>query len=127
VRPDAALPKPLDGLELKFELPEGVHPPVLTASDGQARWDAGSREVLWIIGAYAKKEAAQLKGTATTESGFDLGGRFPVVSAKFTTHGQLPSSFKVDRIDVDNVSYKAFKGVKYIVRAGTYEFRTGLT
>jgi AP-3 complex subunit mu len=127
VRPDSALPKALDALELRFELPEGVNPPVLNASDGDARWDAGAREVLWAVGVYAKKEAAQLRGNATTQAGFDLGGRFPIVSVKFVTTGILPSSFKVDRLEVNNVPYKSFKGVKYIVRAGNYEFRTGLS
>jgi AP-3 complex subunit mu len=126
VRPDSALPKALDALELRFELPDGVNQPALTASDGDARWDATAREVVWAIGVYTKKDAAQLRGNATTQSGFDLGGRFPIVSVKFVTTGILPSRFKVDRLEVNNVPYKSFKGVKYIVRAGNYEFRTGL-
>jgi AP-3 complex subunit mu len=126
VRPDQGLPRGLDGLEVRFQLPEGVHQPALTAGEGQARWEAGGREVVWVIGNYQKKEGVQLKGNATTEPAFELGGRFPTVSAKFVTTGAVPSSFKVDRIEVEKVSYKVFKGVKYIARAGNYEFRTGL-
>jgi AP-3 complex subunit mu len=127
VRPDASLVKPLDGLELRFELPEGVAQPALTAADGQARWEAADREVVWAIGLYEKKGATQLRGTATTDAAFDLGGRFPIVTVRFVTTGVLSSSFRVERFDVSNVSYKSFKGVKYVVRAGNYEFRTGLS
>jgi AP-3 complex subunit mu len=126
VRPDGALPKGFEGLDLRFELPEGVHQPALTLSEGQARWEIGTKEVVWLIGNYGKKESVQLKGNATMDSGFELGGRFPVIRAKFTTIGSLPSNFKIDRVDIENVSYKSFKGVKYLVRSGNYEFRTGL-
>jgi hypothetical protein len=124
VRPDAALPKALDALELRFELPDGVHPPALTAGDGQARFDAATREVVWAIGAYARKDATQLRGSATTEPGFDLGGRCPVVNVSFATTGAVPSGFLIESVDVQNVDYKVTKGVKYVVRAGDYEFHT---
>jgi AP-3 complex subunit mu len=127
IRPDASLPKPLDGVELRFELPEGVHQPSMTTSDGEIRFENGTHEIIWFLGLYSKKEAAQLRGNATTESKFDLGGRFPIVSARFITTGISPSGFKIDHLDVNNVTYKSFKGVKYIIRAGNYEFRTGLS
>jgi hypothetical protein len=79
-----------------------------------------------VIGTFTKKEATQLKGNATTEGKFDLGGRFPIVTVTFITTGIASSGFKVDHLDVNNVPYKSFKGVKYIVRSGNYEFRTGL-
>jgi hypothetical protein len=41
-KPDAALPKGLDALELR----EGVNHPSLTTSAGSARWDGKEREVV---------------------------------------------------------------------------------
>jgi AP-3 complex subunit mu len=126
VKPEGNLTKPLELLEIRFELPEGVLSPSLAAPDGRATYETTNREVVWFIGTYSKKEAFVMKGSASTESGFDLGGRFPVVSVKFVTSGLTVSGFRIDRLDVESVGYKAFKGVKYIVQAGNYEFRTGL-
>jgi AP-3 complex subunit mu len=126
-RSDASIPKALDQVELRFELPEGVNQPSLSPSVGTARWEGKEREVVWTVGVYSKKEAGQLRGSATTESKFDIGGRFPVVTARFITTGAAASGFMVVHLDVSYVPYKAFKGVKYVIQSGNYEFRTGLS
>jgi hypothetical protein len=48
-KPDARLPKVLDALELRFDLPEGVNQPSpwLTPSVGSTLWDGKEREVVW--------------------------------------------------------------------------------
>jgi hypothetical protein len=67
-----------------------------------------------------------LRGDATADSGFELGGRFPIIPARFVTGGAAVSAFNVDTLDVETSAYKAFKRVKYIVKSGNYEFRTEL-
>jgi AP-3 complex subunit mu len=126
VKPEGNLARPLEALEIRFELPDGVLSPSLAAPDGRATYETSSREVVWFIGTYSKKDTFTMKGSASTEPGFDLGGRFPVVSVKFVTSAVTVSGFRIDRLDIENTPYKAFKGVKYIVQAGNYEFRTGL-
>jgi hypothetical protein len=126
LRPEATLPKHLESVEVRFELPEGVLTPSLAAPDGRATFEAVTREVVWQIGTYLKKEPIILRGSASTEQGFDLSGRFPVVCAKFLTAGMTPSGFRVDRLEVENVAYQPFRGVKYLIEGGNYEFRTGV-
>ncbi|OHS98082.1 Adaptor complexes medium subunit family protein [Tritrichomonas foetus] len=126
LKPEASLPKQLEAVEIRFTLPEGVLSPSLATQDGRATFEAASREVIWTVGTYAKKEPVILKGSASTEQGFDLAGRFPVVSASFITVGVAPSGYKIDRLEVENVNYRPFKGVKYGILTGFYEFRTGL-
>lgn len=123
---EATLQRALDNVEVRFELPDGVVTPSLAAQEGRASFESSTREVVWYLGMYDKQEQAILKGSASTEPGFDLGGRFPIVSARFITVGTAPSGFKIDRMEIEKVEYKAFKGVKYICQAGNYEFRTGL-
>jgi AP-3 complex subunit mu len=120
------LPKPLENVEIRFEFPEGVLPPVLTPSDGKAIYDPTQREVVWVYNVFSRQEAITLKGNASTESGFELGGRFPIVSAKFTSPQYSASGFKVDRLEIERVEYKTYKGIKYLAQAGNYEFRSGL-
>jgi hypothetical protein len=125
MKPEATLPKHLESVEVRFELPEGVLSPTLAAPDGRATFEASAREVVWFIGMYAKKDPLILRGSASTEHGFDLAGRHPVVSVTFLTGGMAPSGFKIDRMEIENVPYQAYRGVKYLIRGGNYEFRTG--
>jgi hypothetical protein len=125
-KPAGDLPKPLENVEIRFELPEGVLPPVLSTSDGKATYDPALRAVIWFYGVFSKKDAAVLKGNASTEANFQLGGRFPILSANFVASQYSASGFKVDRLEVDRVDYKTYKGVKYLAQAGNYEFRSGL-
>ena len=126
LKPEATLPKPLEFVEVRFQLPDGVGTPALKEDFGRATWDSVAREVVWQVGTYQKKETIVLRGSATTESGFDLGGRFPVVTASFATVGVSPSGFKIDKLEVEGIEGKIFKGVKCIAKAGDYEFRSGL-
>lgn len=126
LRPEATLPKPLEFVQVRFQLPDGVGTPSLQEDFGKATWDMVTREVVWNVGTYAKKDAISLKGNATTESGFDLAGRFPVVTAMFATAGVSPSGFKIERLEIEGIEGKMFKGVKCIAKAGDYEFRSGL-
>ena len=126
IRPDQNLVKPLEDVEIRFELPHGVSSPSLAAPEGKALFDISTRDVVWTFTNYSKKDSLILKGSASTESTFDLGGRNPIVCAKFLTVGFVPSGFKIDRLEIEGVDYRIFKGVKYIAKSGNYEFRTGL-
>jgi AP-3 complex subunit mu len=118
------LPKHLENVEVRFELPDGVLTPSLAAPDGRATFEAVTREVVWLIGTYLKKEPIILRGSASTEQGFDLSGRFPLLGAKFLTTGMSLSGFRVDKFEVENVTYQPFRGVKYLIKGGNSEFRT---
>ena len=125
-KPDPSLPKALENVEIRFELPDGVLSPSLAPQYGRSSYDTTAHEVVWTIGTYSKKDPITLKGSASTESNFDLGGRFPVIVAQFVTIGLAPSGFKVEKLEIENIEYKAFKGIKYAVQSGNYEFRSGL-
>lgn len=127
LKPDATLPKPLELLEVRFELPEGVSSPTLLTTIGRATYEQSTREVIWLIGLYDKKEQIVLNGSASNDSTVDGVSKFPVVVCKFITAGYTPSGFRIERLDVEQVDYACFKGVKYICQSGNYEFRTGFT
>lgn len=126
LKQEASLTKPMEGIEVRFELPEGVFAPSLAAQIGRATYDNTLREVTWIIGTWPNKDLLVLSGSASLDPAFDLCGRFPIVSAKFVSVGKTTSGFKVDRLEVEGIPYKCYKGVKYISTSGNYEFRTGL-
>ncbi|KAH0786824.1 Adaptor complexes medium subunit family protein [Histomonas meleagridis] len=126
VKADATVPRQLEDVEIRFELPEGVLSPALSVPSGRAIYEGITREVVWTIGLIPDKNPVVLRGSASTEQGFDLGSRFPVIRAKFFTIGYTLSGFRIDRLDIENANYNVFKGVKYVTQAGNYEFRTGI-
>jgi AP-3 complex subunit mu len=125
LKPDQNLPKGLENIVIEFELPPGIYAPSLAAPQGKASFDQKSMVVQWTIPSYTKKETLVFKGSASTEPNFELGGRNPVVTAQFEVTGAIPSGFKADRLEIEGVD-RLFKGIKYITKAGNYEFRTGL-
>ena len=125
MKPDLGLTKPLEEVEIRFTLPTGIGTPSLTSPEGRTSFDPNTRNVTWIIPLYSRKEPCLLKGSASTESGFDHCDRFPIVSAKFIYVGGTTSGFKIDRLETEGVDYKSFKGVKYITTGGSYEFLSG--
>ncbi|KAH0795887.1 Adaptor complexes medium subunit family protein [Histomonas meleagridis] len=126
LKPDPNLPKFINNLSVSFDLPDGVTMPSFAPQTGRATYDSATREATWTIGIFSGKDPITLKGSASTPPGFELGGRFPIVSAKFSTVGVAPSGFAVERLDVEGENYKSFKGMKYVTASGNYEFRTGL-
>jgi hypothetical protein len=118
---------PVDDVEIRFELPRGMHQLALTVEEGKALYDAITSEVVWTINVLSPDKPATLTGGASTEPGFDVAGRHPVITAKFASYGVSASGLRVERLDIENTKYKSFKGVKYVVRSGNYEFRTGLS
>jgi hypothetical protein len=87
IRKGSNLVKPLEDVELRFELPQGVHQPTLTVTIGKATFDQSACEVVWAIKSFSSSEPTSLMGTATTDAAFDIGGRFPIVTARFNTTG----------------------------------------
>ncbi|EAX86554.1 Adaptor complexes medium subunit family protein [Trichomonas vaginalis G3] len=123
LRPDQNLSKGIENIVIEFEFPRGVNTPSLAAPEGRASFDSKTNVVTWNIPFFSKKETITFKGSASTEQGFELCGRHPVVTAQFSVTGAIPSGFKVDHLDLE--AERLYKGIKYISKAGSYEFRTG--
>lgn len=123
-KPESNLLKGIAVSEVRFQLPNGVFTPSLTTEYGKATYEPSTQEVIWNIGAYMKKEPIVLKGSASTEAGFDIGICYPTVMCQFQTLGVAPSGFKIEKLQIENINYKPFTGVKYICIAGNYEFKT---
>ncbi|KAH0791436.1 Adaptor complexes medium subunit family protein [Histomonas meleagridis] len=127
VKVDGSIQKNLEKVEIRFGLPEGVLSPALSVPVGRAVFEGSTREVIWVIGQMNSQNPPLIfKGSASLEQGFEPRGRLPVIRASFVTIGFVASGFKIDRLEIENVNYKSFKGVKYVTEAGDYEFRTGL-
>lgn len=126
LKPEASLPKAIESLEVKMDLPSGVATPSFVLTVGKVTFDPITRYMVWSIGTYNEKDPITIKGSASLDAGFELGNRNPVITAKFQTIGSLVSNAKISSLEIDNISYNPFKGVKYVTRAGNYEFRTGL-
>ena len=93
--------------------------------NGATIFDDTNREVTWKIGSINPKvQQIELTGSASTEHDFVLSGRFPVISVSFITAGTTPTVLAIEKLDVE-APYKSFRGLKYVLKSGNYEFRSG--
>jgi AP-3 complex subunit mu len=116
----------VDDVEVRFEVPHGVSQPTMTAHYGQMSYDIGTREVIWTIGLHARKEALVLKGSATTDHGFEVARKSPTVTVGFLLPGATVSRLAVEDIALANDEYQWTKSAQYSSRTGSYEFRTSV-
>ena len=125
VKFDQELQKSIDNLILKFDLPNGINTPSFVSKNGATIFDDTNREVTWKIGSINPKvQQIELTGSASTEHDFVLSGRFPVISVSFITAGTTPTVLAIEKLDVE-APYKSFRGLKYVLKSGNYEFRSG--
>jgi hypothetical protein len=118
------IPTYLDDVEVRFEVPNGVSQPTMTAHYGQTAYDIGTREAIWTVGLHTRKDPLVLKGTATTDHGFEVARKSPTVTVAFALPGAVISRLAVEEITIANEDYQWTKSVQYFSRTGSYEFRT---
>jgi AP-3 complex subunit mu len=114
----------VDDLEVQFEVPNGVQMPTMSCYFGKTSYDIGTRAVSWRIGFYSRKDPLVLKGTATTEQGFEVGRRSPPVAVCFKLADATVSKLTIEDISIVNDEYQWTKSIEYVTRTGSYEFRT---
>jgi hypothetical protein len=121
-----AVTKPIDDLEVRFELPSGVMAPTFGPTVGQVRYDISDRAVVWTIGCYTRRDPAVMKGNAWTEPGFEIGRRSPIVTIKYFIYGMRLSAVTIEKVEVSKLPHSVAKEVFYSMRMGSCEFRTSV-
>ena len=125
LKPSMKLVKPLDNVEIIFEMPRDVYSVNLQPSYGDATFVMKTNEVKWYFDKYSGHDEIKLEGSASLPSNFVLiHGQEPVVYCNFKTFGFIPSNLKLASVDVEHVEYKEQVGVKYITKAGNFEFHS---
>ncbi|XP_057855422.1 AP-3 complex subunit mu isoform X5 [Cryptomeria japonica] len=114
--------KPIDSIALKFTFPQSVVSSDLTANHGSV--DVLTHKACtWSIGRIPKDKAPCLTGTLTLESGQDCLREFPTILVGFKIMGVAMSGLKIDKLDLQNLGYRPYKGFRALTQAACYEIR----
>lgn len=111
-------------LVVTIPLPKECTSHSLKGNVGEVKQDPKTKLIRWVIGRMPKDLNPELKGGLSFLPDFTPTEQ-PVVSAEFYCKDFSATGLKVDALDVHNVSYKPFKGVRYATKAGRFQMRTG--
>eukprot|EP00457_Paulinella_chromatophora_P008013 gb/GEZN01008040.1/.p1 GENE.gb/GEZN01008040.1/~~gb/GEZN01008040.1/.p1 ORF type:complete len:433 (-),score=62.56 gb/GEZN01008040.1/:159-1457(-) len=116
--------KPITQVVVVIPIPEETVSHTLKANCGEIKQDPKTKVVRWNIGRFPSDKNPELDG-ALTFLGDMLPDEQPVVSLEFYCKDHSATGLKVEALDIRNVPYKPFKGVRYATKAGRFQYRTG--
>ncbi|KAI9003902.1 Mu homology domain-containing protein [Hyaloraphidium curvatum] len=128
VQPSRSGVNVVENLVLVATLPASAGEVKVETSQGKAVWDVIGKRLHWSIGRLSR-EAVEKTGIPVLSAGFSISGEDPTASqttchsvhAEFRVQGWCPSGIRVDSLQVLNEGgYKAYKGVRFLTRAGKY-------
>ncbi|VDM03013.1 unnamed protein product [Schistocephalus solidus] len=108
VTPKSTSGKALEQVKASLILPVEVSNVSVTPSQGKATFDPASKTLVWDI---------------ILTAGCGQVSSVPVVSLDFQLPQTTVSGLRVARLELHRETYKPFKGVKYVTRAGSFEAR----
>jgi AP-3 complex subunit mu len=124
VGPKQTMGKHVEQVVLEIPMPKSVLNVSLTASQGKYSFDPVSKLVLWEVGKIDPSKLPNIRGTINLQSGLPPPDANPAISIRFQITQMAISGLKVNRLDMYGEKYKPFKGVKYMTKAGRFQFRT---
>lgn len=123
VGPKRISSKTLENVSLEILMPKNVNNMSLNQSQGKYTYDTTTRIFIWDVGKLESKSAS-IKGGLTLNTSIPAPDISPTILIKFTINQAPLSEVRVNRLDMFGESYKPFKGVKYVSRAGVFQMRT---
>ncbi|CAG0900563.1 unnamed protein product [Cyprideis torosa] len=116
--------RPIEGVKASIQMPKEVANCTVVPTLGKATFDPSSRQLCWDVGKVEVGKSTTLRGSISLIQGSPVPTVNPLVELTFTIPQVTLSGLRVSRLDMFGESYKPFKGVKYVSKAGTYQIRT---
>eukprot|EP00049_Salpingoeca_infusionum_P022421 m.6591 g.6591 ORF g.6591 m.6591 type:complete len:414 (-) comp5176_c0_seq1:1366-2607(-) len=113
----------VDQLEVSCTFPKSVNSVMATVSNGPWSYEEMTKTLKWTPGKLSTSGPTTLRGTVSLAVGATPPEGAPPLMLKFRVNGTTASGLKARRLDVLGESYKPFKGIKYVTRAGDFEVR----
>ncbi|CAM6061139.1 unnamed protein product [Sphagnum tenellum] len=116
--------KPVDSIVVQLPLPPAVASSDLSANHGTVTHNHNTKISTWNIGRIPKDKAPCLTGKLHLAKGLDRLHEYPTLLVGFKIMGVALSGFRNDKVDIEHVDYRSFKGFRALTRAACYEIRT---
>lgn len=138
VGPKQTMGKPVENVMIEIPFQKSVLNCTLTPSQGKYSFDPVTKIMTWDVGKIDPAKLPNIKGSINLQSGIPPPDSNPTISVQFTISQMAVSGLKVNRLDMYGEEspyqkgmvgslmqkYKPFKGVKYLTKAGKFQFRT---
>lgn len=115
--------KTIDSIILQFQLPPCILSADLTSNHGTVNV-LSNKICTWSIGRIPKDKAPSLSGTMVLETGLETLRVFPTFQVEFRIMGVALSGLQIDKLDLQNLPNRLYKGFRAVTRAGEYEVRS---
>uniref|UniRef100_A0A0B6ZHI8 MHD domain-containing protein n=1 Tax=Arion vulgaris TaxID=1028688 RepID=A0A0B6ZHI8_9EUPU len=124
IGPKQSMGKTIENVELEVPFPKAVLSVTMIANLGKQSFDPVTKILTWDVGKIDPTRLPNIKGTITLQTGVPVPESNPTINVKFAISTFAISGLKVNRLDIYGEKYKPFKGVKYVTKAGKFQFRT---
>ncbi|XP_057439058.1 AP-3 complex subunit mu [Lotus japonicus] len=115
--------KTIDSVIVQFQLPSCILSADLTSNHGTVNILA-NKTCIWTIGRIPKDKAPSMSGTLVLETGLERLHVFPTFQVDFRITGVALSGLQIDKLDLQTVPYRFYKGFRALTRAGQFEVRS---
>lgn len=125
IKIDSQYENSLQDINITFNFPSQVSPPnfSLKSYEGKASFDPISHEVSWKLPKLKpSNEYVFFSGAASHSPDMNYSDINPIVSAKFTLTGILPSGMCISNVQIDRIHLTPHKYIIYEANAGNYDF-----
>ena len=116
--------KVIEDVKVSATLPKSVLNLKLVPSQGQYIFELAEKNLVWEAGKIFEGQTVSLKGTIAHEFGDSLLEEKPTLLISFVIQQLSISGLRVSKLKESKESYKLFKGVRYITKAGKFQVRT---
>jgi AP-3 complex subunit mu len=123
VGPKQTMGRQVENVSVEIPMPKSVLNCSLTASQGKYSFDPVSKVMLWEVGKIDPTKLPNIRGTINMQAGSPQIESNPTANVNFMINQMAVSGIKVSRLDMYGEKYRPFKGVKYITKAGKFQFR----
>ncbi|XP_005950197.1 AP-3 complex subunit mu-1 isoform X1 [Haplochromis burtoni] len=124
IGPKQTMGKTVEDLKVTVHMPKAVLNANLTASQGNYTYDFTTKLLVWDIGKLNPQKLPNLRGSLSMQTGVPNPEENPSLNIDLKIQQLAISGLKVSRLDMYGETYKPFKGVKYVTKAGKFQVRT---
>eukprot|EP00808_Paulinella_micropora_P009743 g78825.t1 len=114
--------KPITDVAVSIPLPKETLGHSIKVNWGEIKQDPKTKVLRWVVGRLPTDKNPEAEG-GLTFSGEALPEEQPSVSVEFYCKDHSATGLKVEALDIRNVPYKPFKGVRYATKSGRFQFR----
>ncbi|QDZ25976.1 subunit mu of clathrin/coatomer adaptor AP-3 complex [Chloropicon primus] len=113
--------KPPEQVSVKIPLPSTTTNCNISSTVGTVSVDMKKGSAIWSIGKIRRDRPACLNANIACTN---AASESPTFEVSFQLQGSALSGLEVDSMEVTNVKYKPYKGVRYITRSGFFQIRS---